>query len=311
MRRTSAAAIAYGAAIACSAPNAVAQEDALTRSNALFDEAKGLLGEGQVAVACERFAESYRLAPRGGTLLNLGLCHEREGKWLAARRELRDALAVAKRDGRADREPIASEHLAAVEARLSWIAVAPPPNAEAKDVEVRVDGAAVDPSDWPAIAVEAGEHVVGASAPGFRRRQVAIRVGEGAKASVQLAPLDAEGPQAGGEAPAPPSRDVPRAATLASSGWKTAALATGIVGMAISLGTGAWALERRGVVRNHCDAQKQCDGTGESAASTGRALVVVSTAAFGVGAVGFGAWLLLPSPMSNASGAGVTFRRAF
>jgi tetratricopeptide (TPR) repeat protein len=97
---------------------AAAPDQGTARSNALFAEAKRLLKQGDVAAACDRFADSHRLAPRSGTLLNLGLCHEREGKLAAARAELAEALVRARQDGRADREPIAREHLAAVEARI-------------------------------------------------------------------------------------------------------------------------------------------------------------------------------------------------
>src|SRR5450755_1649841 len=67
-------------------------DDVVARSNTLFEDGKRLLAEGKVAEACQKLAESNQLAARGGTLLNLGLCHEQQGKLLAARRELRDAL---------------------------------------------------------------------------------------------------------------------------------------------------------------------------------------------------------------------------
>jgi Flp pilus assembly protein TadD len=106
--------------LVASAGAAAANPDEPTaRSNGLFAEGKRLLSKGDVPAACARFAESHRLAPRGGTLLNLGLCHEREGKLEDARRELAEALIRAQKDGRADREPIAREHLAAVESRLA------------------------------------------------------------------------------------------------------------------------------------------------------------------------------------------------
>ena len=66
------------------------QSSTLEASNARFDDGK-LLKEGKVPEACAAFEESYRLAPRAGTLLNLGLCHEQEGKLVVARRELAEA----------------------------------------------------------------------------------------------------------------------------------------------------------------------------------------------------------------------------
>ncbi len=153
-----AAALSWGAAAEAQS------DDVVARSNALFEDGKRLLGEGKVGEACDKLAESNRLAARGGTLLNLGLCHEQQGKLLAARRELRDALALAKRDARADRVPVATEHLAAVEARLSYITLVPPPNVRAEALELRVDDAPIARREWSAVAVEAGRHVVLASA---------------------------------------------------------------------------------------------------------------------------------------------------
>jgi hypothetical protein len=294
------------AVLARAAPSAAQEPDPLARSNALFDEAKQLLAADRVAEACARFAESYRLAARGGTMLNLGLCHERVGKWLAARRELRDALAMARRDGRADREPVAAEHLAAVEAKLAWLVITPPPNVGRTSLVLRLDGAPTDESEWGAVPVEPGTHAIVVAAEGFRAREIKVDVPTPQRLSVRIDPLEpAHEVLYPATVPTSPPRTEARdhAARASSSprALKTAALITGLVGIGVSLAAGAWALERKGVVSEHCDGDKRCDPTGDSAASTGRALVLVSTAAFAVGGVGLGAWLLLPSPAADRS----------
>jgi hypothetical protein len=296
-------------------------DDPVARANALFEEGKKLLDAGHVAEACVRLDESYRLAPRGGTLLNLGLCHEREGRLLVARRELRDALAMARRDGRADREPVAREHLAAVETKLAWIAVTPPPNV-ATSVEIRVDGAPIAQADWSAVPVEPGRHVVAASAEKFRAREVTVTIAEGGRTETvrfeALEPIVAATPDAPAPSPSPaPSSSAVAPAPTAthdvlpaprSDTARTAALVAGIAGVAISVATGAWALERKGVVSSECSStSKQCSPTGADAASTGRALVIVSTIAFAIGGAGFGAWLLLPRADAPQSARGLGF----
>jgi tetratricopeptide (TPR) repeat protein len=106
-------------AIALTGGAAAGPGDPLRRANELFALGKRALSRGDLPAACAHFEESQRLAPRGGTLLNLALCHEQQGKLAEAARELREALAAAQKDGRVDREPIAREHLAAIEKRLA------------------------------------------------------------------------------------------------------------------------------------------------------------------------------------------------
>jgi tetratricopeptide (TPR) repeat protein len=101
------------------AASALPADGVVARADALFAEGRRLLETGEIPAACARFHESNTLAPRGGTALNLGLCREQEGNLPAARDALRAALARAVEDGRADRVPIAREHLAAVEGRLA------------------------------------------------------------------------------------------------------------------------------------------------------------------------------------------------
>src|SRR5688500_12989999 len=98
------------------------QTDAVI-AQSLFDEGRNLLAAGKIKEACVKFAESQRLDPGGGTLLNLALCHEREGKIATASAELEAATAQAIKDGRKDREGIARDHFAALQPRLPKLVV--------------------------------------------------------------------------------------------------------------------------------------------------------------------------------------------
>jgi hypothetical protein len=147
--------------------------------------------------------------------------------------------------------------------------------------------------------------VVTASASGYRPREVVITIDDGApqKKSASVPALEAV-EVATKPAPPPEPKPAPLPAPASDNrGLRTAALVTGIGGFVVSMAAGAWALERKGVVRDHCNADKVCDGTGSDAASLGRALVIVSTVAFGVGAIGIGGWLFLPD---RSGSAGVT-----
>ena len=190
-------------------------EDSLAASNARFDDGKRLLNgkrllkEGKVAEACAAFAESQRLAPRAGTLLNLGLCHEQEGKLIDARRELIEARALAQSANNQARVTLASQHLTAIEAKLSWLELVPPPNVDQGLVTLSVDGVALEKTGWQKVPVEAGRHVVSAAAPGFARQDLELSIGQ--KPERRSVSFEALAPEtAPATAPAtPPRRQLP------------------------------------------------------------------------------------------------------
>jgi hypothetical protein len=275
-----------------------------------------------VLAACESFALSYRLAPRTGTLLNLGYCHEQSGQLILARRELLDARAMAERDGNKERVSLADTHVALIEAQLGWLHIAPIPDFERASAMLRVDGVLVTPADHAPIPVVPGEHTLQLEADGFEARELTLTVARGARVSVVFQPLQPRpaapvaaevSAPARAVAVAPPARANER--TTLSSAPRTAALVVGIVGIAASIGLGAWALERKTVVEDQCEA-RMCSPRGLDAADTGSAVALASTIAFGVGVAGFGAWLLLPGGPVNADSAtrpsvGLRLRRTF
>ena len=132
----------------------------------LFQSAKKLMAEGNYAEACPKLAESQKLDPGGGTLLLLAQCHEEEGKLASAWSEYRDALAVAIKDGRADRAARCKERLAVVEPKLSHVTVKVAPAAEVKGLVVSLDGVELSRAAWSTpLPIDPGAHVVRATAP--------------------------------------------------------------------------------------------------------------------------------------------------
>ncbi|HEY5282839.1 MAG TPA: hypothetical protein VIM14_08625 [Polyangia bacterium] len=133
----------------------------------LFQEGRTLMTAGRTAEACPKLEESQRLDPGGGTLLNLALCHEQEGRLARSWSEYKEAAIVARRDGRQDRESEAESHVNSLEPRLSRITIVVPAGTQVEGLVVERDGHEVGPGAWStAIPVDGGTHVVRATALG-------------------------------------------------------------------------------------------------------------------------------------------------
>jgi hypothetical protein len=158
----------------------------------LFKEGRALLDAGRVSAACRKLEESQRLDPGGGTLLNLALCHEQEGRTASAWVEFTEALGIAKRDDRPQRVEFARAHIAQIEPLLSRIVVEVPPSADVPDLEVRRDDSEVGRAAWGSpIPVDPGDHVIEASAPGKVRWSESLVVGaKGDSKTVTIPPLE-------------------------------------------------------------------------------------------------------------------------
>src|SRR5262249_34857046 len=138
-----------------------------TLAAALFREGKSLMDKGEFPAACSKLEESQRLDPGGGTLLNLALCHEKQGRPATAWAEFIEALGIARRDHRQARIELAEEHIAKLEPILSKLTVIVPPESEDTTLEVTRDGASVGRAAWGMpFPVDPGEHRVEATAAG-------------------------------------------------------------------------------------------------------------------------------------------------
>jgi hypothetical protein len=133
----------------------------------LFQEGRGLMSEGRIPEACQKLQESQRLDPGGGTILNLALCHEQEGRLARSWSEFKEAVIVARADGRRDRELEAANHVTALEPRLSRLTIVVPAGTRVEGLRIERDGRELGPGAWStAIPVDGGEHVVRATALG-------------------------------------------------------------------------------------------------------------------------------------------------
>jgi hypothetical protein len=182
----------------------------------LFDEGRALLAAGKVADACPKLEESWRLNPLPGTLLNLAVCHEQEGRTASAVAEFRQARALAERDRRDDRLSLADQHLHAIEGKVSTLVIVVGPDADRPDLSISRDGTAVGRTVWGSrIPMDPGDHVVEASAPNKKAWKAIVKVApDGDVQTVTLKPLEDAEP-----VPAPPLPSSPRCRRERPSGW--------------------------------------------------------------------------------------------
>lgn len=164
-------------------PDGGAASEPRSEGERLFVEGRALMLEGRFDEACPKLEESQRVDPHTGTLLNVGACHEKQGKVATAWAEFQRALTAARAEGQADRERLADERIAALAPRVPWLSIAitePPP-----ELEVTLDGARIDPVAWGKdMPVDPGRHVVRAVAPGRSPMETTIELREGERRTV-------------------------------------------------------------------------------------------------------------------------------
>jgi hypothetical protein len=193
------------------AAQGTAQDRALSQS--LFEQARSLMQSGNYAEACPKLAESHRLDPAGGTLLNLGICYEKAGKLASAWATFDEAAAVARKEGRADREKVARRYIEELRPRLSYVTIQVPAGADVPGLELRLDGRVLSRAAWGTpVPLDGGEHRIEAAAPGKHGAAVSLAItGEAQRKQIEIPKLeDASG---GSAPPAPiPSASGPLAA---------------------------------------------------------------------------------------------------
>jgi hypothetical protein len=251
-----ASAIAMGVG---SASIARAQTEASGAAQALFDEARRLVADGRSADACPKFAESQRLDPASGTLMHLGDCYLKTGRIASAWAAFGDAASVASAEGKVERAQTARGVATALEPKVSRLTIRVPDESDAPSLVVQCDGVAVGRAAWGvAMPIDAGAHIVEASAPGRRSRAASVTVGEdAAQVDFAVAPLELE--PIANVAPAAPAADTKRSPIAATPDGspllvKMAFVAAGVGIAGLGVGTG-FGLEARA---KWADAERRC-----------------------------------------------------
>src|SRR5579872_1217551 len=138
-RRSHALALAFACSVLGSTAIALADGADVT-ATALFDEGRKLMGQKRYAEACPKLAESQRLAPSGGTLINLAECYEHAGQTASAWGAWKDVAARANAAGKGDVERNAVIRATALEPALAKLTITLASGSDVPGLQVSRDG---------------------------------------------------------------------------------------------------------------------------------------------------------------------------
>jgi serine/threonine-protein kinase len=295
-------------------------------ATALFDEGRRLMMQHHYAEACPKLAESQRLAPSGGTLLNLADCYEHTGQTASAWVAWKDAAARANAAGKGDAEKKALARSAALEPGLARLTIAVSSATDIPGLEVKRDGVVVGRAEYgSAIPVDPGAHQIEASAPKKKASSTTIEVApkqtdarvtvaladDASATPVALAPEPAPGAIGQGMpgAAPPPGRAPPSGSGSAQRVLGIVTLGVGVAGLAVGSVFGLVAISKNNdaLQPQNCPTPRTCKEPGLALTSDAKDAATVSTIAFGVGAAAVvgGAVLWLTAPNASAPSAAV------
>lgn len=291
-------------------PISPAYADSAT-AEALFRAGRMAADAGDHATAAARFAESQRLDPAPGTLLNLAVAEERLSRFASAFDHASAAMdGLPKGDARI---ALARTLRARLEPRVPRVRIRlahdAPPGAVVKRDDIELGAAALGLE----LPIDPGPHTIVVTAKGHRPATFTLEAKEGARMTIDVAPgaPEASPSSSGGKpfaetaaieppalpasaAPAPPAPSTPPSEPPRTSRAGIGLVVGGGAALVASGVLGALVLQKKAVVADHCPA-KRCDAEGLAAGDSGRTLSLASTIAFGVGvaATGVGVYLLV------------------
>lgn len=277
----------------------------------LFEEGRAELEAGRPDAACNKFEQSLKKDPRAvGTLLNLGLCNERQGKVASALALFIEAYDRANEAGQVEQRKAAEEHIATLRPQVPIVAISYSEQLAGQKLVVDDRVVAADATELP---LDPGPHTIVLTAPGRLPYETTVAVKAASRVPVKLPALAL--PQKG------------------ASTQRVFAKVSLIGGGALLLGAGGLAIYARQHYHAqfdgsppHCgiapaiDGKEVCDAEGAAEVTRARRFATAATIVGSIGLVAIGAgvtlWLTGPGetrvvPNASATGGGVTLVGSF
>jgi hypothetical protein len=146
-----------------------------TEADQLFEQARALMAEGRYAEACPKLEGSQARDPGIGTEFNLARCYELQARLASALAMYRRVVAESHAAGQGDREAMARNLAADVEARVPNLLLQI--DSPETDMQVKLDGVVLPSSQWQTrVPVDPGAHEIDVTAPERMPWKTVVRV---------------------------------------------------------------------------------------------------------------------------------------
>ena len=254
---------------------------------------RGAAQRGAWQEACNAFAESERLDPGAGTLMNWATCEAHQHKLTSAWQHFNEAAALLKPGD--DRAGFVHAQIRKLSPRLPHLIVRLPSDAPSGTQILRNGSELGSGSLGVPLAVDPGDVELLVKSPGRQTGHSTVVLHEGDQLEIA--------PELGASLTAAPdvlqAHNAPTSATpqALQRQLRVSFLALGSLGVGLGLASGFVVAERKNTTDVHCPAT-HCDDAGSRAAASGERWLTVNTVAWSLGAAAFvgGATLLFIAP---------------
>lgn len=262
-----------------SASGARAQAAGESQADALFKEGRSLFLAGNFSAACPKFAESLKLDPAPGTLMNLAECETKIGKLVGAKEHFQ--LAASGFPKADKRRQICADRASELDGRIAHLSVKLSDSAPAGSAVRRGDTTLAASDLGVSVATDPGELTFVVTAPGRRDKTTTLTLKDGETQALTLE-VGEELPKDTANASSGATGSIYAAGSGGEGGGtlRTAGIVVGALGLAsVAAGvvTGVLSMGYAQTVHQHCDLNNACDPTGLDAASSGNVTAPVST----------------------------------
>ncbi|HSY21282.1 MAG TPA: hypothetical protein VK841_04165 [Polyangiaceae bacterium] len=307
------------------APSAALAASPASQAAARDAQGRKMMAAHDYTAACAKFEESQSISPSVAASLDLGACYEKSGKLASAWNAYKSAAAAAAAGHQKAHAQAARKAMSRVESKMSRITINVADSARASGLEVRMDGNAVDASDWGnALPKDGGSHDVEATAPGKKAWKKHVDLdANGQTVTVDVPSLEDDAPPkkvavaggakgSNGEGAADGSNPAPEGATAADKdphpgqSQRTIGIAVGIAGIAgIATGivAGIVASSDANSLKAACGSGPTCDSSNQGTHDSAVTWATVSDVTFIVGgaALATGAVIYLTAPRDTGA----------